>query len=481
MGWVLLAISVGIVGSWLGLRLAGATHVSTGPFQVRLSSDIGPGATKIELPPFGSVSANTHDSPIRLNATLEDIHIQSLKQSLEDQGLDRLVATIERDAVSAVKAYAIKAFLVAIVGAALLALAVFRTRWRLVVIAVLTGGLLVGGSELVAVATYRTSAFRAPTYSGSLALAPDMIGPLTDAGADIDYFRVELAQVVDGATRAYTTIEQNPLGRKDEIRILHISDMHLSPLGEDLALQLAEGFNVDAVLDTGDVSSFGTPMENVVLASIAKFRVPYIFVRGNHDSKKTQEAIAQIANAKVLDGTTAKVAGLSIYGLGDPTFTGEKTGPSDPQAFAEAAAVAGQQVLADVQSMLHPPDIVAVHDDRMAGSVAGLVPLVVSGHFHQQRAEVVYGTLYLRDGTTGGAGFETFLPEEGEPLSAEILHFRPATGGQPPQLIAYDVIEQFPASGDLTLTRHLVSKQFGQLTPSPADALSSPSPSGATP
>lgn len=447
---------------------------------MRLSSDLGPGATTIELPPFGSVSANTHDSPVRLNASLEDIHIQSLKGSLEERGLDRLVATVEREAVSAVKAYAIRAFLVAVIGATALAFVVFRTRWQLVVVAVTTGVLLMGGSGLIAASTYRTSAFTTPTYSGSLALAPDMIGPLTEAGTDIDYFRIELAQVVDGATRAYTTIEQNPLGREDEIRVLHISDMHLSPLGEDLALQLADGFDVDAVLDTGDVSSFGTSMENVVLESISDFDVPYIFVRGNHDSRKTQAAIAKIPDARALDGTTANVAGLSIYGLGDPTFTGEETGPSDPQAFADAAAEAGERVLEDVERLSRTPDIVAVHDDRMAESVAGLVPLVVSGHFHEQRAKVVDGTLYLRNGTTGGAGFETFLQEEGEPLSAEILHFAPPSGGEPPYLIAYDVIEQFPASGNLTLTRHLVSKEFGRISPSPAPISPSPSPSGAT-
>jgi hypothetical protein len=38
--------------------------------------------------------------------------------------------------------------------------------------------------------------------------------------------------------------------------------------------------------------------------------------------------------------------------------------------------------------------------------------------------------------------------------------------------VAYDLIEQSPKTGALTVTRHLVEQEFGILTPSP-----SPSPS----
>jgi hypothetical protein len=77
----------------------------------------------------------------------------------------------------------------------------------------------------------------------------------------------------------------------------------------------------------------------------------------------------------------------------------------------------------------------------------------------------VDGTLFLRVGTTGGAGPTSFTEEGDVPLSAEILYFEP---GDPAALVAWDVIQQLPATGDLTVTRHLAAEEFGPLTPSPA-------------
>jgi hypothetical protein len=96
------------------------------------------------------------------------------------------------------------------------------------------------------------------------------------------------------------------------------------------------------------------------------------------------------------------------------------------------------------------------------------------------------GTLFLRVGTTGGAGptggFQAGGPQI--PLSAEILYFSPAIADGPAQLIAWDVIQQDAGSGDLTVERHVVASEFGALTPSPATPTTTPSgatPSGATP
>jgi hypothetical protein len=121
----------------------------------------------------------------------------------------------------------------------------------------------------------------------------------------------------------------------------------------------------------------------------------------------------------------------------------------------------------------------AVHDDRMAEAVAGLVPLVISGHFHDTVASVENGTLYLRIGTTGGSGAGIFRDLADIPFTAEVLYF---SRGEDPELIAYDVIEQFPESGSLTVHRITVSVEFGELvlTPTPTPTPSG-SPSGASP
>jgi predicted phosphodiesterase len=475
-----VAVLVGVIGAWLGLLTAGRTNASLGPFDVRLDAHFGRGVTQIVLPPFGRLTANTHTSPITLSATLENIEIPQLTDILREKGVEGLITAVEDPINDRVRTLAVHAFLAAVAGGVLLALAVYRNRWRMVVTAALAAVLAVGGGELLAFGTFHADAFTQPTYSGSISLAPKLIGPVESAASRLDQAREQLARVVDGAARVYTSLGSSPIGGANEVRVLHISDLHLSPIGYSFAQQLGRAFGVDFVIDTGDISSFGTPAENLILAEIPGFHVPYVYVRGNHDALALQDELSKISNAHVLDGTAITIDGLSVYGLGDPVFTPNKLAGLTDESIAEQARAVGPRILADVQNMPRPPDVIAVHDDRMAEAVAGVAPLVISGHFHVPSVSVVDGTLYLRIGSTGGAGANVFTTEAGIPLSAEILHFDPGTAGQLPRLIAYDLVTQSPTTGSLTIERHVVADEFGPLTPSPPPTSPSPSPAPTT-
>ncbi len=464
---VLLPIAVGLAGAWLGMALWGSSTADMGPFVVRLDTQFGQGDTDIVLPPLGHLTADTHTAPLRLNATLLDVRVTALTQDLADGGLDGLVTRVEEDARLALLLHALRTVAVATAGAVILGLLVYRRRWVGVASTVLAAFVIVVGVQTLALATFRPDAFGSPTFSGSLRLAADIIPPVEGAANKFDEFRTQLERVVDGAIKVYTSIQTNPVGEAGEIRVLHISDIHLSPLGFEFARQLAEGFDVNFVLDTGDTTSFGTPPENVVLNDIRDMGRPYLWVRGNHDSRAFQEALAKLPNTVVLDGTTTVQDGLRIYGLGDPVKPPTIERLSD-SVFATRVLAVDPQVLAGVESSTQPVNIVAVHDDRMAESVAGHVPLVLSGHFHDNVSSVEDGTLYLRVGTTGGSNFATFLPDQGIPLSAEILYLEPGAPGAQPTLVAYDLIEQSPKTGALTVTRHLIQHEFGTLTPSPS-------------
>lgn len=387
-----------------------------------------------------------------------------LTDQLRTGTVEELAARVEKEALGRVAPYAWRVLGVAALGALVISAVAFRRKWRSVIVAVLSALLVTGGSEAAAWMSFRPSALLSPTFSGSLALAPKLIGPARAALGRIDDFRAELDQVVGGALRVYTQIQGSPVGAEDEIRVLQVSDLHLSPLGISFAQQLAQAFDVDLVIDTGDITSFGTPAEEAVLSSIPGFGRPYVFVGGNHDSPDLRAEMARIPGAVVLDGQARTIQGLSIYGLGDPVFTPDKRAALDDAAIAGAVEAAGPRLLSDVRSMSERPDIVAVHDDRMAETLAGYVPLVVSGHFHAPGARVEDGTLFLRDGSTGGAGANVFTQAGGVPLSAEILHF---TRTSPPRMVAYDVISQSPESGSLVIRRRLVQQDFGVLVPSP--------------
>jgi predicted MPP superfamily phosphohydrolase len=284
--------------------------------------------------------------------------------------------------------------------------------------------------------------------------------------------REGLEQAVEGAVGAYTSLQLRPGLDDGGARVLHISDIHTSPLGMDFAQQVARGFDVDLVIDTGDLTSFASPVEGLIVDRIPGFGRPYVYVRGNHDTGSIQARVEATPNGIILDGGTATIDGLTIYGLGHPAFAPAQGYRVDDEEFAEEARSAGEVIRADLEVATEPVDIVAVHDDRMAEAVAGRVPLVVSGHFHETGARVVDGTLYLRIGTTGGSGAGVFRGLEEIPFSAEVLYF---SAGPDPELVAYDVIEQMPDSGSLTVHRVYVVEEYGELTPSPAVV-----PTGAT-
>jgi predicted phosphodiesterase len=455
------------------MLVLGRDTVPMGPFRVQLASTFGRGVTVIGLPPFGRLTSDTHRAPLHFSATVREVDVRELTRTIGDGGIDRLASTVRRDALHQVVPFALRLLGAALLGAAVLALLSFRLNWRAVALAMASVLVVVGGCETVAWTTYRPAALLNPTFSGSLAIAPRLIGPARTAIDRIDEFRAELTRILQGAARVYTSIQSSPLGEGDEIKVLHISDIHLSPLGMEFAQEVAGAFDVDLIVDTGDVTSFGTPVEQLILSNIAGFGRPYVFVRGNHDSLDLQDAVGRITNAVVLNAETKVVKGLSIYGRGDPVFTPNKLSPVDDAELADRVRAAGPGILFDVSHLSHPPDIVAVHDDRMAEAVAGHVPLVISGHFHKPSATVIDGTLFIRVGSTGGAGANVFTQVGGVPLSAEVLYF---SRQSPHSLVAYDLIEQSPESGSLTVRRHLISEEYGALVPTPPTPTVTPSP-----
>jgi predicted MPP superfamily phosphohydrolase len=468
---VLLACLVGLAGAWLGMALFGRQTVPIGPFRVELDVGFGKGETQLGLPPFGALTADTHLSPLHVSATLKDVGVQRLTDVVNREGIDGLVSDVELDAHDGVRTMAWRVLLVATIGGVALAVVVYRSRWRLVVASGLTALLGVALCEVFLLSTFTPEAFAEPTYSGSLALAPQLIGPVREATSRIEDLRAGLEQFVDGTVRAYTTLQPTPLA-SDAIRVLHISDIHASPLGMDFAQEIARGFDVDFVIDTGDLTSFGTPVENLIASEIPAVGRPYVFVRGSHDSIALQAAVAEEPNAVVLDGRAKTIDGLTVYGLGHPAFTPARSVPVDAEDFAALARSVGPRIVQDVEASPDPVEVVAVHDDRMAEDVAGRVPLVISGHFHETTATVRNGTLYLRIGTTGGSGAGIFRGLD-VPFTAEVLYF---SKGPEPELIAYDVIEQFPESGSLQVRRVNVPVEFGELVLTPTPSVS-PSPS----
>ena len=190
-------------------------------------------------------------------------------------------------------------------------------------------------------------------------------------------YREQLSDLVGNVVTLYLAAEDLPAFAPDDdtIQVLHVSDIHLNPQAFDLMDQLTEQFDVDAIADTGDIVDWGTEPESQLLGQIGDLEVPYIFVRGNHDSRSTQRAVADQPNAVVLDGDAAEVAGLRFWGIGDPRYTPDKDqmGPSEQERRGvrpRGRRRPGRRRAPDV-------DVVLVHDARIAADIGGEVPLVL--------------------------------------------------------------------------------------------------------
>jgi predicted phosphodiesterase len=464
---VLAFPTVGVAGAWAALLILGPLQYTVGPFEMSYFLRPGPGQTDIALPPFGRLTVDTHTSPVSLTAALESVDPKRTEEAIRDTDLRKLADLIEAEALRALRTHALRALGLSAAGAGVAGLLVYRRQWRKILAAILGGVLTLGAATAAGWATYRREAFLEPEFSGSLEVAVELLGPIRRASGRLAEFRSEIERLAEKALDAYEGLAADRTPSQGAIVVVHISDIHASPLGMDLAQQLAESFEVDLVVDTGDITSFGTPLETAVTDRISAFGVPYLFVPGNHDSPAVADAIRDQPNAVVLENGSHTVAGLTIYGARHPLYTPDPLFDLSDEEIALAMSLSGRELAEDIVSAEEPPDIVAVHDDRMAAPVAGLVPLVLSGHFHESGQSFREGTLFLRIGSTGGGGLDTFTSDlKPYPLSAEVLYFDATSHA----LVAIDLVELDPDTRDLTVDRKLASELVAD-GPVPAQTL----------
>lgn len=460
-------VALALVGALVAVLLFARISAPIGPFDATLSIRPGSGGAEVAVPPLGSLAADVFDGPLRLDVQLQSVD-QGRAEALASDPV-RLAGVVDRvieDLRSAVVKLVVITVLAALGGAALVSWVVLRRRREPVIAAGLTGALLLGIGG-VGATTWRPEALSTPTYNGLLVNANSLIGSAQDLVARFDAYRASLTDLVANVGSLYSTLAAlPPPGGDDEtVTLLHVSDLHLNPAGFDLVRQVADQFQVDGVLDSGDITDWGSAPENTLIDSVGSLGVPYVFVRGNHDSAITAERLAAQPNTTVLDDTAVEIAGLTIVGARDPRFTPDKT-TGDDDAGPEVLTRAGEGLLRFVESMDGTPDIALVHDPKLAPPLDGEVPLVLAGHTHDRKAsELDAGTTLMAQGSTGGAGLRALQGEYPEPLTGTVLYFSADTG----LLQAYDEITLGGlGESEVTIQRTVVPQDDGDASGSPA-------------
>ncbi|WP_432502157.1 metallophosphoesterase family protein [Kineococcus arenarius] len=463
MHW-LLVVAVACTAAALAVPGAGAVRRGVGSVTARLSLALAArGGTRVELPPLGRLTMDTHSGPLAVRVGVEDVDPAAARGVLTGAvPREELVRDVEADVRSALRALALRSAAVALLAGALACALVFRDPRAVAVgAAAVLAGLAATGA--VVAATARPQAITRPACTGLLARAPALAGAARNARTDFGAYGERLAQLVSGVTRLHARLQDLPgTSTGDGTRVLWVSDVHNNPQAYSLVRTLVEQHDVQAVVDTGDSTDLGTDVENRQLAGIADLPVPYLWVRGNHDSAATQAYLATLPNVRVLDdGATAQVAGLRFAGTGDPRFTPVKRLQEAPGAAAAELARAGEALARAVDASPEPVDVALVHEPSMAPPLHGHVPLVLDGHVHERRSRRRGGTLELTQGSSGGAGLRMLDGGRTLPLQLSVLHFDPATRA----LVAVDEITVAGLGQQRVLVERRPASSYGSAEP----------------
>lgn len=455
----------------LAAALAAALYLSAavgqvGPFKVQLSAAFAPhGGTTFSLPPFGEVSADTHRLPLALRVTLLGVNLSDLQRWVgKNASAEAALASAEGSLRPLVVRFIAQALLLA---AALggIAVATCRRKAGEIALGALAGALLMAGVTGGVALQYDQSAFARPRYQGALEAAPWVVGLLQQnwrqfggVGTQVETLTKNLSGLSDRLTLLSTVAQP-----AQDLRLLHVSDLHNNPLGLRFVAEAVKAFKVDAVVDTGDLTDFGTPLEGELFRDIAGLGVPYYFTPGNHDTPYLLRQLQRYRNIHVLDGETAVFRGLTILGAADPSS--RRTSPE----VASAGELAGvdQALLAKVESSGRRVDVVAVHNRLMARSLAGKVGVVLHGHDHRLSVAQEAGTTVIDAGTTGAAGLRGLQTQAGEdPYSMALLYFSRTGDGY--RLQAVDTLEVRGKDAGFTLNRILVGTEEKSTAPANA-------------
>ena len=455
-------VTVVLVGAWLGLLIVGNVRTPVGPMNTTMT--LRPsltGGTKINISPLGALQLDSHHAPVRLDVNVDQLDpVRS--QALVDhpERISGLQEEVTRDVEHGTLNLAVRSCVAVVSGATALGLAVYRRPRR----ALAAGGLaltLLGASGATAYATWNPESVLEPKFSGLLSSAPSLVGNARSIVTEFDVYQKELARLVTNVTKLYDVTSTLPAYQPDPstIRVLHVSDIHLNPASWKIIGSLVEQYKVNVIVDSGDTMDHGTAAENGFLDPIADLGAPYVWVRGNHDSKITQKYLDRMKSVHVLDdGRAETIAGLRFAGIGDPQFTPDRsTNPgaeeSEEQAGDRLAAALRAQRTADT-----PVDIAIAHEPSAARRVDGEVPLVLAGHLHHEDTEVMEkGTRLRIEGSTGGSGLRAVEGKYPDPIQASILYVDRTTH----TLQAWDEIKL----GGLGLTTAEVSRHLPKATP----------------
>lgn len=453
---VILVLLAALAGLFIAAALFSETAFKIGAFEI--TAALVPslhGETVIVFPPFGRLRALTHYPPFLLEITLKNVELGQLPASLQELSDSPAISLLQREFREKAAHFFIRQALISIICSALLLIFLLRGSRRRLLRSALAGGLLcllllalLLGATLIC--PYDVNAFTNPRFEGALAAAPWIIRLAGEAQDTVSILSEQLeVMAVNLEELSGRLSEINPPPDSGEIRVLHVSDIHNNPAAFDLIEKVSSAFQIDLIVDTGDLTDYGSEIETELAGRLARMPLPYLFLPGNHDSLESIELLRS-EGALIIESEPVEVKGLNIAGLPDPA----SAGPSAEVAAKSLLFQAGLQARERMPEEERPPHIFAVHNPLMAEPFFGKMPLILCGHTHSAgiHFDEDSPTILVNAGTTGASGVRGLLAPHKNPYSAVILYFNPGPDGGM-ELAAADLISIEQLQDSFTLQR----------------------------
>lgn len=444
-----VAVALVAIGAFAGaIAFAVQPPVSgdVGPGLVSLDPTLRAGNTVVDLPPLGQVRAKSHRGPLGFEARVDRIDLDQAGAVARGANPGTVLrAQVEKDLRPLLWRLVRQSVVVAIAAGALAGLVLPHRRLRYVgaTVAGALGFVVVAGA--VTVSSFKPERFDQPRFEGALAAAPDILNTVQRHIDDVDVVEGRLEALSDRVVGLYQSVDGSTGESRADTVILHVSDVHSNPVGIQLIQEAADRFEVDAIIDTGDLTSFGASFEEVTVQRIARMTTPYYVVPGNHDSSAIRRSLVD-AGVNVLAPGVVEINGIRLLGVADPTFTADnKMSKEEHAARLERAGEETRRLVVQ-----HRPDVVAVHNPVQLRQSYGLFDVGLAGHRHMPSLAYEEGSVVAQSGSSGATGVGALLTDEDLPYQMQLLQF------EDDRLVAVDRVDFAGTDGAFRLERVLV-------------------------
>lgn len=415
-------ITIGIIGGLFFITIFGKINAVINPFEVELSVNISePGYTKIMLPPVGEIKARTHLSPLGLKIMLKNINLQSAIVEINNFNEKDSIVKLQDQFKQAITMLVYRLLILSFIGGGILGYIFKYKKRNEVFICGLAGLLVVFSFMILCYKTYDYNSFTSAEYSGTLNNTAWLINLAKESMNKIEELGSKMENMAKNIYSISKKMDDREVFGADEefVKILHISDIHNNITSIDFIEQIVRDFNIDFIIDTGDITDYGTSLEGSLLNRIEKLQCPYVFVAGNHDSPIILEKLKSLNNVLVLENEFVTLENINILGIPDPASITNDIKPIGGYHIEKSV----EEIKELIEKNNTKINVLAIHNPNIAKAFKGEVPTILFGHTHTFGIEETAGSVMINAGTTGGAGIRGLQSSKEIPYSMAIVYF----------------------------------------------------------